>query len=358
MKKSVKTKTFLPPWEKKVFIIAEAGSNWRCGTAARDMEMAKALIRVAADAGADAVKFQTYRADKVYVPNAGQSDYLASAGIKQSISDIFRDLEMPYEMLGELAGYCQSQKIQFMSSPFSVEDAKAVDPFVSVHKIASYEISHIRLIEYIAATGKPLVLSTGAATEDEIKWTVDHFLCHGGKHLALMQCTAKYPAPLDALNVRAVSSLSEVFNVPSGLSDHSRDPIAGPAAAVALGARIIEKHFTLDNNLPGPDHAFAILPSELKEMVRVIRSVEKTLGDGRIYVLPEENELRDYARRGIQATRNIKKGESLSEGVNIDILRPGKQRIGLHPMKLPQIEGRKAKRNIPLGDGILEGDFK
>jgi N-acetylneuraminate synthase len=339
------------------FIIAEAGSNWRSGTTARDTAMARALIRAAADAGADAVKFQTYRADSVYVPNAGESDYLADAGIKESIVNIFKDLSMPYEMIPELAAFCTECGVQFMSSPFSVADAQAVDPYVSIHKIASYEISHSRLIEFVAQTGKPLILSTGASDEQDIAWALNHFRSHGGADVTLMQCTARYPAPLESLNLRAIPAMREHFGVPVGLSDHSRDPIIGPAGAVALGACVIEKHFTLHNGLPGPDHAFALTPDELKLMVRTIRDMEKSLGHGSIAILDQEQELRAFARRGIQAISNIMKGDVFNEGHNIAILRPGKQRPGIHPMHLADIEGKAATRDIPLGDGIQPGDF-
>lgn len=342
---------------KKVFIIAEAGSNWRCGTPKRDLRQGKTLIEVAAEAGADAVKFQTYRANTVYVPNAGDSDYLSEAGIKESIIEIFEDLSMPYEMIPELAKHCEKNGLQFMSSPFSIADAAAVDPFVKIHKIASYEISHSRLIEFAAGTGKPLILSTGAATEDEIQWALDHFREHGGTDVTLMQCTAKYPAPNSTLNLRAIPRMRERFKAPVGLSDHSRDPVIGPAGAVALGATVIEKHYTLNNRLPGPDHAFAVTPDELARMVRVIRMMEAAAGDGEKKIREEELELRTYARRAVQATANIKKGDILKEGENIDILRPGKQRQGLHPRFLPGIQGKKATRDIPLGDGVMEGDF-
>jgi N-acetylneuraminate synthase len=245
-----------------------------------------------------------------------------------------------------------------LSSVFSVEDAKAINPFVSMHKIASYEITHSRLIEFVAGTGKPLILSTGATTYEEIEWAMSYFRKHGGKEVTLMQTTAKYPAPLPALNLKVIATLMKRFGVPVGLSDHSRDPVIGPVAAVALGATMIEKHFTLSNSLPGPDHAFALIPGELKEMVRAIRDAEQTLGSGEKSVLAEELELRNYAQRGIQATRVIKKGEALIEGINIDILRPGKQKKGLHPKFLPKIEGRRSKRNIPAGDGISSIDYE
>ncbi|OPX92791.1 MAG: Spore coat polysaccharide biosynthesis protein SpsE [Pelotomaculum sp. PtaB.Bin104] len=341
-----------------VFIIAEAGSNWRCGAYKRDLQMAKALIDVAVEAGSDAVKFQTFRAETVYVPNAGESDYLSNAGIKESITDIFRDLSMPYDMIPELAGYCQENGIQFMSTPFSVADAKAVDPYVNIHKIASYEITHMRLLEFIARTGKPLILSSGGATIEDIEWAVNHFYKNGGKNISIMQCTAKYPAPLSSLNLKAIPLLIERLNVPVGLSDHSREPLIGPVAAVALGATIIEKHFTLHNNLPGPDHSFAVTPGELKQMVKAIRQTEQSLGSGVKKVLEEEQELNNFAQRSIQAIKDIKKGEILSENINIDILRPGKQKSGLHPKYLPDIEGKTASREILAGEGIQADDYQ
>lgn len=339
------------------FIIAEAGSNWRMGTAARDMRMARTLIDVAVEAGADAVKFQTYRPETTYVSNAGESDYLSDAGIKESISDIFADLAMPYEMLPELAEYCRKQGILFMSSPFSVADLQNVDPFVALHKIASYEISHLRLIEAAAATGKPLALSTGASDLNDIAWAVNFFKSKSNAQICLMQCTAKYPADLSALNLSVIPTLKAAFGVPVGLSDHSRDPIVGPLAAVALGANLIEKHYTLDNHLPGPDHAFAVEPDELKAMVLAIRAAEQVGGTGAKQVLPQEEELYWYARRGLQATRAINAGEALLEGENFDTLRPGKQRRGIHPQHLPQVCGGRATRNIALGDGIRIDDF-
>lgn len=341
-----------------VFIVAEAGSNWRCGTASRDMQMAKSLIDVAAACECDAVKFQTYRAETVYVENAGSSDYLSDCGIRQSISDIFKDLAMPYEMIGELAEYCRSRGIMFMSSPFSVHDAVAVDPHVCIHKLASYEISHLRLIEYLAGTGKPLILSTGAAEHAEIQWALETWRGAGGGAVVLMQCTAKYPCPPEAVNVRALLDLRERYQVPVGLSDHSRDPVIAPVAAVAAGASCIEKHFTLHNALPGPDHPFAITPDELEQLVTAVRGVEKVCGTGRKEVLGEEKELRAYAQRSLQATRDIQTGERLREGSNYDILRSGQQNKGLHPRFLADIEGKKATRDIVRGEGICQGDYE
>lgn len=340
------------------FIIAEAGSNWKAKSPSGDLRQAKALIDEAADAGADAVKFQSFNAHSVYVPNAGTSDYLSKNGVNQPITEIFKALAMPHRMIPILAKHCRKRDIEFMSSAFSIEDFRAVDPFVKRHKIASYEISHPHLLRAAARSGKPLILSTGASDYEDIDWAVAEFKKSDGKNLSLMQCTAKYPAPLDALNLKTIPELARRYGVPVGLSDHSREPFVAAVAAVALGASIIEKHFTLDNRLPGPDHAFAVTPPELAELVRAVRGCEKTLGDGKKRVLPEEKELRLYARRALQALRNIEKGETFREGDNFAILRPGKQPQGVHPRYLSSVDGRRARRAIRLGAGIRKGDYE
>lgn len=342
---------------KGVFVIAEAGSNWRMGTAPRDLSMAKALIDVAVDAGADAVKFQVYRPESIYVENAGTADYLKEQGMEESIRSIFKDLSMPYEMIAELSFYCRSRDIHFMASPFSSQDFEQVDPHVACHKIASYEIGHLRLIEAAARSNKPLILSTGCATEDEIAWACDTFRRKGGRQLILLQCTGKYPADPRSLNLRSIPWLRQRFGVAVGLSDHSRDPVIAPVAAVALGASVVEKHFTLDRRLPGPDHYFSLTPHELKIMVTAIREATATLGSGYKQASVEEEELRSYARRGIQAICPITRGTPLQEGVNVDILRPGKQSLGVHPKYIVEMEGCGAKRDIPIGSGIQHGDW-
>lgn len=345
-------------WRRdRVFVIAEAGSNWRAGNSQADMDQARRLIDTASAAGADAVKFQTYRAETVYVANAGESNYLAAAGIKKNIHEIFADLEMPYEMLPKLAEEARARGLQFMSTGFSPTDFAAIDPLVTVHKIASYEIGHLRLLDLAAKSGKPLLLSTGAADMEDVAWAVDRLRTNGGRNLCLMQCTAKYPAPFNALNLTAIETLRRRFGVAVGLSDHSRDPVTAPVAAVALGARAIEKHFTLDNDLPGPDHAFALEPDELKLMVTKIREAEAARGTGIKHVTEAERELAAFARRGVQATRAIHKGEQLREGENVDILRPGKQSLGVHPRYIEQIEGRTATRDIAVGQGLQLGDW-
>ena len=354
------TAEITPPfWRKgRVYVVAEAGSNWRMGSQKRDIAMGRALIDVAAAAGADAVKFQTYRPETVYVASAGRSEYLSQAGIAEDISDIFADLAMPYEMIGALADHCRQQGVDFMSTGFSIQDLEAIDPFVSIHKIASYEISHPHLIDYVAGTKKPLLLSTGASDIDDISWAVDRFRAAKGGDLCILQCTAKYPAPMDALNLRAIPTLQRRFRAAAGLSDHSREPTIAAVAAVALGARVIEKHFTLDNRLPGPDHAFAVTPPELTQMIREVRQAEAALGDGVKRVLEAEKELAGYARRGVQATCDLAAGQILHEGQNYAILRPGQQTLGAHPRHLNAIEGHAARRALKCGEGIGVDDVQ
>ena len=337
----------------RTFIIAEAGSNWKSGTLEDDLARAKELIKTASKAGADAVKFQTYRPETVYVQNAGNSNYLSKHGINENINDIFKHLSMPYEMIPELHKYCKQEDILFMSTPFSVDDAKQIDPFVELHKVASYEINHVRLLEFLAETNKPIIVSTGASTYEEIDFAVN-LLKKKINTIGLLQCTAKYPTTLDSLNLFVIPQLKTRYNLPVGLSDHSIDPIIGPLLAVGAGATIIEKHFTLDRNLPGPDHPFALVPNELEIMVQAIRKADSAKGTGKKEILDVETELRRFATRSIQAIKNIKKGETLREGYNIDVLRPGNRIRGLDARFLSSVNGKKAKTDIETGDGVTE----
>lgn len=335
-----------------VRIIAEAGSNWHMSNG--DSYQAKKLIEVAVQAKCDAVKFQVFRPETTYVRNAQSADYLEG---EEDIYTLFDDLAMPYSMVEELAIFCKEQGIAFMASAFSLDDLNAVMPFVDELKIASYEITHPHLIRAAGESGKHTFLSTGAATVGEIDWAVDLFKRSGGSGLTLMQCTAHYPAPAHTMQLRSIPYLQQRYQLPVGLSDHSRDPITAPVAAVALGATAIEKHFTLDNNLEGPDHSFSILPNDLKEMVRAIRETEGMLGTIGKVIDPTEHELRSFAQRRLQATKRVEAGDIFLENVNIAVLRPGKQISGVHPRFLDEVNGKKAKRTIEEGEGIRAGDW-
>jgi len=337
-----------------IFIIAEAGSNWKVGSPEEDKNQAKQLIKIAASSGADAIKFQVFRPNSVYVPNAGKSEYLSEKGDNESIYDILEKFSMPYEMVDELAQECNNEKIIFMSTAFSVEDAKIVNKFVPIHKIASYEINHVRLLEYLASTNKPIILSTGASTYDEIDFAVNLLKKNGANSISLLQCTAKYPTPIEALNLAAIPEIQKRYDLPVGLSDHSLDPVIAPIISIGLGATIIEKHFTLSKDLKGPDHSFALNPEELNQMIKAIRMAEKAKGLGIKEILPEEIELKKFAIRSLQAICNIKKGEILLEGRNFDVLRPGNRKRGTEARYLSEVNGKKATKDIEMGDGIID----
>lgn len=334
--------------QDEVFIIAEAGSNWYVeGEESGAIERGKKLIEAAKEAGADAVKFQTFQAKDIYVANPGTADYL-----NQDIKNLFEALEVSETMIACFAEHCKKVGIEFMSSVFSPRDFARIDPLVKRHKIASYEIGYQELIRLAAQSKKPLILSTGASPVEDIDWAVSEFIKEGGQDLTLLQCTAQYPAEDGSMNLSVIPWLKQRYQVKAGLSDHSFNPFAAPIAAVALGACCIEKHFTLSRSLKGPDHSFAIEPQELKELVSLVRQTEKMMGNGCKTIQAEEQELYFFAKRGIQALRDIHPGEILREGVNIAILRPGKQPLGMHPKHLKEIEGRKVNRRIPSGEGI------
>lgn len=332
------------------FIIAEAGSNHN-----GKLDVAKRLIDTAVEAGADAVKFQTFRADKLYPKEAGYADYLET---KKSIYDIIKEMEMPYEWIPELFDYCKENDIIFLASSFDEDSAnKLTEVGVEAFKIASYESNHLPLIRHVAKKGKPIIMSTGLATIGEIEESLDTIYSQGNEKVVLMHCVAKYPAPLEHMNLRVIETLKRVFDVAVGMSDHTRDPFTVPLAAVAIGANAVEKHFTLDNNLPGPDHKFAVEPDELKAMTEGIRGIEKALGSQIKKITPVEEELFKFARRRVHAIKNIKKGEIFSEK-NIAILRSGKLSQGMAPKFWDLLIGKAAADDIAQGEGVTFGKVR
>jgi N-acetylneuraminate synthase len=319
--------------------------------------MARRLIEVAAKAGADAVKFQTFKVEALYSPHAGTIDPERIGG---SIFDALSKLAVPLDWLPILSDDALRCGLVFLSSVFDEEGVDELDPFVLAHKVASYEITHLPLLRRVAASRKPVILSTATATLDEVREAVETLREAGATELVLLQCTAAYPAPLDSLNLRAIVTLRETFNVPSGLSDHSRDPVAAPVAAVALGASVIEKHFTLGNQLPGPDHEFALEPAELMRMVRAIRDTEAGLGSGIKIGHPVEAKRAAFGRRCLFARVDIPVGERLSHA-NLIVLRCGELKPGLHPRYYEAVIGLRARRlvsaGMPVGDADVDGDF-
>lgn len=326
-----------------VFVIAEAGSNHD-----GDIDVAKELIDVASEAGADAVKFQTFRADRLYVEDSGYVDYLDD---DRRIYDLIESIEMPYEWIPTLHEYCRERDLLFLSTPFDRRSVEELDRYIPAYKVASYTMSHHPFLEYLARKDKPIIMSTGAHTLGEIGESVDVLKRAGVDHLALLQCVAAYPTPLESINVRVVETLAEEFGTLTGLSDHTLDPVSAPVTAVALGASILEKHFTLDKSRDGPDHQFALEPHELDEMVTAIRNTEQALGTGDKTVLDIERELHRYARRAIHARRDISRGELLTEE-NVAVLRPGERERGLDPKFYDEVLGRTAARDISKDEGI------
>jgi N-acetylneuraminate synthase len=335
--------------DEPTYIIAEAGSNHN-----GDFETAKELIDVAADAGADAVKFQTFRAEDMYVEQSGEVEYLDD---DRSIYEIIESMEMPFEWIPKLYDYCQGKDIQFLSTPFDRRSAEELSKYVPAWKVASYTSSHHPFLEYLATTDKPILMSTGAHCRNEIQESVETLRETGATDLVLLQCVAAYPTPLEDINVRVVQSLQEEFDVLAGLSDHTLDPVTAPSAAVALGANVVEKHFTLDKSMEGPDHQFALEPDGLERMISGIRNTETALGDGKKRVLDVEQELYEKARRAIHAVKPISPGDEFTEE-NVKVLRPGEQETGLHPKQYTDVLGRTAAAQVSRGDGIQWEDIE
>lgn len=329
--------------DEPTFVIAEAGSNHN-----GDLGLAKELIDVAVDAGADAVKFQTFRATDLYVEDSGDVEYLDD---DRTIYDIIESMEMPYEWIPELHDYCQEQGVLFMSTPFDERSAEELEPYVPAWKVASYTSSHVPFLRYLAESDKPIFMSTGAHELNEIRESVRVLRESGVDELIVLQCVAAYPTPLADINVRVVETLTKEFDVFSGLSDHTLDPTTAPVAAVALGACVVEKHFTLDNSMEGPDHEFALEPDELDRMIAAIRDTERVLGSGEKRVEDIEGELCDAARRYIQAAQDIEAGERI-EQEDVAILRPGDETNGLPPKYRDEVIGCRAATKIHKGEGI------
>ena len=340
----------------RCFVIAEAGANFRVSeNSEENFNHALLMIGIAAEAKADAVKFQLYREKKLYAEDAGAADYI---GKSKSINEIIREMELPFEWLPLLKKRCEEKGMAFLCSPFDEESADELEKIgIAAFKIASYEISHLPLIRHIAKKGKPMILSLGTANNKDIAAAIKTIKEAGNSQIALLQCTAKYPAPLRTVNLKVIPALKKKFGAVVGLSDHSREPLIAPLGAVALGASILEKHFTTDNSLPGPDHGFAILPHELKQMVSAVRQLEEAMGSSEKKVLPEEKELLDFCRRGVFAAEEIKKGQAFSRK-NIAVLRPGKRKSFLGPKFFEKLLGKKAKRDIEKNGAILKKDLQ
>jgi N,N'-diacetyllegionaminate synthase len=321
------------------YIIAEAGANHN-----RNMKIAKTLIEIAASAGVDAVKFQTYSAKTLYSKKAPKFSYLKD----QDVYKLIKDIELPREWQGSLADICKDNNVDFLSSPF---DNKAVDELtalkVPAFKIASFEIVDLDLIAYAASKKRPMILSTGMANLSDIEDALRTVLGQGNDEIVLLHCNSLYPTPIKIVNLKAMETMREAFKVPVGFSDHTLG-ISIAQIAVSRGANILEKHFTLDRKMKGPDHPFAIEPDELKAMCKGIREVELAMGDGIKERSAEEEEMYIKGRRSIVAKVDIPKGTRILEKMLVN-KRPG---TGIAPKFKKMVLGRIARKDIEEDDVI------
>jgi N,N'-diacetyllegionaminate synthase len=324
------------------YLIAEAGANHN-----RDLGIAEQLVDAAAEAGADAVKFQTYTGKDLYSSKTPRFEYLEDDRSPQELLDA---IALPREWQATLAERAGSLGIAFFSAPF---DRDAVDGLrelgVPAMKIASFEIVDLELIRHAAAAGVPVIVSTGMATYGEVEDALDAVAATGNRRAALLRCASVYPAPAEIMNLRAIPTLREAFGVPVGLSDHTRGS-AVAAGAAALGAELIEKHFTLSREMEGPDHPFALEPRELKVMVEGVREVEAAMGNGRLEGPSEQEagEMYQLARRSLIAAQGIPKGTVITREM-LTVKRPG---FGIRPKHLDIVVGRTARVDIEFDDVI------
>lgn len=333
----------------RVFIIAEAGVNHN-----GSLDTAKKLVDVAAAAHADAVKFQTFKAESLVIPNLKKAKYqIDNTRTGESQFSMLKRLELPLSAFRQLYNYCAKKNIIFMSTPFDEESVDFLDSIgMKIFKIPSSEIINKPLIQYIALKKKPIILSTGMSYLKEVRnalaWIEEiHREIKQDSEIILLHCVSCYPASFEEVNLLAIKTLKSSFNLPVGFSDHTQG-IEASVASVAMGAKVIEKHFTLNKNMDGPDHKASLEPNELKALVKAIRNVESSLGDGVKRPSPSEQMNRLIVRKSIVAKRDIKKGEKFTEE-NITVKRPG---FGISPMKWEKVIGKIAKRDFKEDETI------
>lgn len=321
-----------------VFIIAEAGVNHN-----GSLEIAKKLVDAAKAAGADCVKFQTFVAGNIVSKNAQKAEYQKKeTGSEESQYDMLKKLELSFEEFKDLHAYCKRQHIEFMSTAFdfdSIDFLESLD--MGIWKIPSGDITNLPYLIKIAKLNKPIILSTGMSTMEEIEWAIKILKEHGAGEITVLHCTTEYPTPYEDVNLKAMVAIRDAFQVPVGYSDHTKG-IEVPIAAVAMGAKVIEKHFTLDKNMVGPDHKASLEPQELKDMISAIRHIEVAIGDGRKEPAESERKNMAIARKSIIASKPIAAGEVLTEE-NLTVKRPGD---GISPMKWFEVIGNLAKRDF------------
>ena len=330
----------------KVFIIAEAGVNHN-----GSIDVAKKLIDVASASGADAVKFQTFKAENLATKNAKKANYqMETTNIKESQFDMLKKFELDVETHKQLISYCNKKSIMFLSSPFDQDSIKLLDNLgLATFKIPSGEIINLPYLRHIGKLNKKIILSTGMANINEIKDALDVLIQAGTKknNIIVLHANTEYPTPMEDVNLKAMITIGNTFNVSYGYSDHTLG-IEVDIAAVAIGATCIEKHFTLDCNMEGPDHKASLEPDGLKAMVKAIRNIELALGSN--IKKPSKSEIPNMqiVRKSIVAKTLIKKGDILSEN-NLEIKRPGS---GINPMRWDEVVGTKATKDYSEDDLI------
>ena len=323
------------------YIVAELSANHN-----QDYEQAVRIIHAAKQSGADAVKLQTYTADTITVASTREEFRIGGGTLwdGRNLHDLYSEACTPWEWQPRLKKVAENLGMDLFSSAF---DSTAVDFLeemgVPAHKVASFELVDLPLIQRMARTGKPLIMSTGMASVEEIEEALQSARDAGATQIALLKCTSAYPAPADEMNLRTIPEMARRFGVPVGLSDHTMG-IAAPVAAVALGACIIEKHLTLSRATPGPDSAFSLEPHEFKAMVEAVRTAEKALGEAHFGVSAKEEASRVF-RRSLFVVEDVKRGEMFTEA-NVRSIRPGH---GLHTRHLAEVLGKRAMRDIERG---------
>ena len=348
---------------RPVFVIAEAGSNHD-----GKLLQAKKLIDVAAEAKADAIKFQLFKASKIYTPNCGK---IPTPRGKLDLYDFFKQSEMPFEWIPLLKKYSEKKGLVFIVSPFDEETADELEKNgIKAYKIASPELNHLPLLSYIAKKQKPMIISSGLSTLSDIEEAVNVIHKENNRQIVLLHCVSSYPAPVREYNLKAIETLQNAFQLPVGISDHSLGPVLIPKLAVICGAVMIEKHFTLNKKLPGADHVFALEPDELALMVKEIRAAEKwskektnkflnnspfykkILGTGQKIIASSEKDIYPGDKRSIFAVKDIKKGEKLSKS-NLSVLRAERHlRPGIHPRYFNLVLGKRLSKPIKKYSGV------
>ena len=320
-----------------VYIIAEAGVNHN-----GSFELACKLVDAAKNAGVDCIKFQTFKSEKLVSYYAQKADYQKSATGDGSQVDMLKKLELSYDEFIDLKKYCDRIGITFLSTPFDLESIDFLDSLdMPFWKIPSGEITNYPYLVALAKTGKPIVMSTGMCDLEEIREAIKVLTDNGVTDIKLLHCNTEYPTPFEDVNLIAMHTIKNEFGFEVGYSDHTKG-IEVPIAAVALGATVIEKHFTLDRNMDGPDHKASLEPTELAEMVKSIRNVEMAMGNGVKEPSPSERKNKAIARKSIVAMKTINKGDIFTEE-NITVKRPG---TGISPMKWNEVIGTEAIRNF------------